>query len=124
MPHGSSNVLRLLTFSNPRHPSGLLIYIMGDLIAFFATGEAHVQLLEKMFQAPQAVRPTLKPSKVQSGPKRCQIWGMCCRLHRTLGRPQSTDRHKGKALGNVHDQLVREFIPNLATVIEPLVVLS
>lgn len=47
------------------------------------------------------------------------------RVYYILSRPESTDLYKGSALGNNrHDKLVREFIPDLATVIEPLVALS
>ena len=57
-----------LAFANFGQPSGLLVY-MDDVIACSATWEAHFRLLEDMFRALQTTGLTLKPSKINFGPK-------------------------------------------------------
>ena len=63
-----------LTFANFGQPGGLLVY-MDDIIACFATWEAHLKLLEDMFRALQTAGLTLQPSKIHFGTKEVQYLG-------------------------------------------------
>ena len=114
-----------LAFANFGQPSGLLVY-MDDLIACSATWEAHLKLLEDMFLALQTVGLTLKPAKIHFGPREVQYLGHVLSAD---GIRMGEDRIKAivdlklrSVLGTVN--FVRKFIPNLATIIEPLVALT
>ena len=121
-----------LAFANFGQPSGLLVY-MDDLIACSATWEAHLKLLEDMFRALQTAGLTLKPAKIHVGPKEVQYLGHVLSAD---GIRMGEDRIKTivdlktptaikelrSVLGTVN--FVRKFIPNLATIIEPLVALT
>ena len=63
-----------LAFSHFGPRSGLLVY-MDDIICCSSTWESHLTLLESMLQALQAAGLTLKPSKVQFGPKEVKYLG-------------------------------------------------
>ena len=113
-------------------PSGLLVY-MDHAIAWSATWEAHLGLLEDMFRALQTAGLTLKPSKIHLGPKEVQYLG---RVLSADGIRMGEDRIKTiidlktptaikelrSVLGTIN--FVRKFIPNLVTIIEPLVALT
>ena len=116
-----------LAFANFGQPSGLLVY-MDDVIACSATWEAHLNLLEDMFLALQTAGLTLKPTKIHFGPKEVQYLGHVLSAD---GIRMGEDRIKAivdlktpttSVLGTVN--FVRKFIPNLATIIEPLVALT
>ena len=120
-----------LAFANFGQPSGLLVYI-DDVIACSATWEAHLKLLKDMFHALQTTGLTLKPSKIYVGPEEVQYLGHFLSAD---GIRMSEDRIKAiidlktpttikelrSVLGTVN--FVRKFIPNLVTIIEPLVAL-
>ena len=121
-----------LAFANFGQPSGLLVY-MDDVIMCSATWEAHLRLLENVFRALQTAGLTLKPSKIPFGPKEVQY------LRHVLsadGIRMGEDRIKAiidlktpttiKELRSVLGMInfVRKIIPNLATIIEPLVALT
>ena len=57
-----------LAFANFGQPRGLLVY-MDDVIAYSATWEARLRLLEDVFRALQTAGLTLKPSKIHFVPK-------------------------------------------------------
>ena len=63
-----------LAFANFGQPSGLLVY-MDEVIGCSATWEAHLKLLQDMFHALQTAGLTLKPSKIDFGPKEVQYLG-------------------------------------------------
>ena len=121
-----------LAFANFGQPSGLLVF-MDDVIACSATWEAHLKLLEDMFRSLQTAGLTLKPAKIHFGPKEVQYPGHVLSAD---GIRMSEDRIKAiidlktpttikelrSVLGTVN--FVRKFIPNLATIIEPLVALT
>ena len=121
-----------LAFANFGQPSGLLVY-MDDVIACSATWEAHLELLEDLFRALQTAGLTLKPSKIHFGPKEVQYLGHVLSAD---GIRTGEDRTKAiidlkipttikelrYVLGTAN--CVRKFIPNLATIIEPLVALT
>ena len=121
-----------LAIANFGQPSGLLVY-MDDVIECSATWEAHLRLLEDMFRALQTADLTLKPSKIRFGPKEVQYLGHVLSAN---GVRKGEDRVKAiidlktpttiKELRSVVGTInfVRKFIPKLATIIEPLVVLT
>ena len=63
-----------LAFAHFGPKSGLLVY-MDDLICCSSTWEGHLTLLENTFKTLQAAGLTLKPSKVQFGPKEVKYLG-------------------------------------------------
>ena len=108
---------------------------MDDVIACSTTWEAHLNtsILEDMFRALQTAGLTLKPAKIHFGPKEVQYLGHALSAD---GIRMDEDRIKAiidlitpttikelrSVLGTVN--FVRKFIPNLATIIEPLVALT
>ena len=121
-----------LAFANFGQPSGLLVY-MDDVIACSATWEAHLKLLEDMFRALQTAGLTLKPAKIHFGPKEVQYLGHVLsadgirmdedRIKAIVDlKTPTTIKELRSVLGTVN--FVRKFIPNLATIIEPLVALT
>lgn len=138
MPFGIANApwmfqrIMALTFAHFGPRSGLLVY-MDDLIVCSATWESHLDLLERMLQALHAAGLTLKPSKAQFGPKQVNYLG---HVITAQGIKISNDRIKAivelptpttikelrSVLGMVN--FVRKFLPDLATVIEPMVSLT
>ena len=122
-----------LAFANFGQPSGLLVYMMDDVIACSATWEAHLGLLEDMFRALQTAGLTLKPSKIHFGPKEVQYLGHVLSAN---GIRMGEDRIKAivdlktpttikklrSVLGTI--SFVRKFVLNLATIREPLVALT
>ena len=106
---------------------------MDDLIACSATWEAHLKLLEDMFRALQTAGLTLKPAKIHFGPKEVQYLGHVLsadgirmgedRIKAIVNlKTPTTIKELRSVLGTVN--FVRKFIPNLATIIEPLVALT
>ena len=63
-----------LAFAHFCPKSGLLVY-MDDCICCSSTWTGQLQLLENMFKALQAAGLTLKPSKVQFGPREVKYLG-------------------------------------------------
>ena len=121
-----------LAFANFGQPSGLLVY-MDDVIACSATWEAHLKLLEDMFRALQTAGLTLTPSRMHFGPKEVQYLGHVLsadgirmgedRINAIIDmKIPTTIKELRSVLGTVN--FVRKFIPNLATIIEPLVALT
>ena len=121
-----------LAFANFGQSSGLLVY-MDDVIACSATWEAHLKLLEDMFRALQTAGLTLKPAKIHFGPKEVQYLGHVLsadgirmgedRIKTIVDlKTPTTIKELRSVLGTVN--FVRKFIPNLATIIEPLVALT
>ncbi|CAB1104419.1 unnamed protein product [Ectocarpus sp. CCAP 1310/34] len=121
-----------LTFAHFGPKSGLLVY-MDDLICCSSTWEGHISLLENTFQALQAAGLTLKPSKVQFGPKEVKYLGHILsadgirlgedRIKSILELPTPTNiKSLRSVLGTVN--YVRKFIPDLAAVIAPMVDLT
>ena len=121
-----------LAFANFGQSNGLLVY-MDDAIAYFATWEAHLQLLEDMFRALQTAGLTLQPSKIHFGPKEVQYLGhvlsadgICMGEDRIKAiidlKTTTTIKELRSVLGTVN--FVRKFIPNLAPIIEPLIALT
>ena len=121
-----------LAFAHFGPKSGLLVY-MDDLICCSSTWEGHLTLLEETFKALQAAGLTLKPSKVQFGPKEVKYLGHILsadgirlgddRIKSILDLPTPTNiKGLRSVLGMVN--YVRKFIPNLATVIAPMVDLT
>ena len=121
-----------LAFANFGQPSGLLVY-MDDVIAYSATWEAHLKLLKDMFRALQTAGLTLKPAKIHFGPKIVQYLGHVLsadgirmgedRIKAIIDlKTPTTIKELRSILGTVN--FVRKFIPNLATIIEPLVALT
>ena len=119
-------------FANFGQPSGLLVYL-GDVIACSATWEAHLKILEDMFRALQAVGLTLKPSKIHFGPKEVHYLGHVSsangirvgedRIKAIIDlKTPTTIKELRSLLGTIN--FVRKFILNLATIVEPLVVLN
>ena len=108
------------------------VYI-DDVIACSATWKGHLKLLEGMFQALQAAGLTLKPFKIYFRSKEVYYLGHVLSVD---GINISEDRIKTIAdsktpttikqlrfvLGAVN--YVRKFIPNLATIMDPLVALT
>ena len=114
-----------LAFANFGPKSGLLVY-MDDIICCSSTWEGHIDLLEKTFQALQAAGLTLKPSKVQFGPKEVKYLGHVLssdgirlgndRIKAILEIPTpKTIKELRSVLGTVN--YVKRFIPDLATII-------
>ena len=112
--------------------SGLLLYV-NDVIACFATWEAHHRLLEDMFRALQAAGLTLKPFKINFGPKEVDYPdhvlstdGICIGEGRTKAivdlKTLTTIKELRSVLGTIN--FARKIIPNLATIIDPLVALT
>lgn len=138
LPFGIANApflfsrIMSLAFAHFGPKSGLLVY-MDDCICCSATWDSHIQLLENMFKALQAAGLTLKPSKVQFGPKEVKYLG---HILTADGIRIGTDRIKAivdlptpknikelrSVLGMVN--FVRKFIPNLAGILAPLVALT
>ena len=121
-----------LAFTDFGQPSGLLVY-MDDVIACSATWEAHLRLLEDVFRALQAAGLTLKLSKIHFGPNEVHYLGhvlsangSCMGEDRIKAIIDSKTRTSIKELCSVLGTInfVRKFIPNLATIIEPLVALT
>ena len=121
-----------LAFAHFGPKSGLLVY-MDDLICCSSTWEGHLTLLEETFKALQAAGLTLKPSKAQFGPKEVKYLGHILsadgirlgddRIKSILDLPTPTNiKGLRSVLGMVN--YVRKFIPNLATVIAPMVDLT
>ncbi|CAB1111964.1 unnamed protein product [Ectocarpus sp. CCAP 1310/34] len=117
-----------LTFAHFGPKSGLLVYI-DDLICCSSTWEGHISLLENTFQALQAAGLTLKPSKVQFGPKEVKYLGHILsadgirlgedRIKSILELPTPTNiKSLRSVLGTVN--YVRKFIPDLAAVTAPM----
>ena len=121
-----------LAFAHFGPKSGLLVY-MDDLICCSSTWEGHMTLLEKTFQSLQAAGLTLKPSKVQFGPKEVKYLGHILssegirlgedRIKSIIDLPTPTNiKELRSVLGMVN--YVRKFIPDLATITAPLVDLT
>ena len=121
-----------LAFSHFGPRSGLLVY-MDDIICCSSTWESHLTLLESMLQALQAAGLTLKPSKVQFGPKEVKYLGHILskdgirigedRIKAITDLPTpKTIKELRSVLGMIN--FVRKFIPDLSTVIAPLVELT
>ena len=121
-----------LAFAHFGPKSGLLVY-MDDLICCSSTWEGHLTLLENTFKALQAAGLTLKPSKVQFGPKEVKYLGHILssdgirlgddRIQAILDLPTPTNiKELRSVLGMVN--YVRKFIPDLATTIAPMVDLT
>ena len=121
-----------LAFANFGHRSGLLVYI-DDVIACSATWEAHLRLLEDMFRALQAAGLKLKPSKIYFGPKEVHYLGHILSANgirmgedRIIAiidlKTPTTIKALRSVLGTIN--FVQKFILNLATIIDPLVVLT
>ena len=121
-----------LAFAKVGQPSGLLVY-MDDAIACSATWEAHLRLLEDTFRALQTAGLTLKLSKIHFEPKEVQYLGHVLSADGIrMGEDQTkaiidlktppTIKELRSVLGTIN--FVRKFIPNLTTIIEPLVALT
>ena len=121
-----------LGFANFGEGSGLLVY-MDDVIVCSATWEAHLRLLEDMFRALQAAGLTLKPSKIHFGPKKVHYLGhvlsadgICVGEDRVKAiidvKTPTTIKKLRSVLSTTN--FVRKFIPNLATIVDPLIVLT
>ena len=65
-----------LVFANFGQRSGTLVY-MDDIITCSAAWEAHLRLLENMFQALQVAGRTLKPFKIHFRPKESPLSWAC-----------------------------------------------
>ena len=121
-----------LAFANFGQRSDLLVY-MNDVIACSATWEAYLRLLEDMFRALQAADLTLKSSKIRFEPKESHYLGHVLSAY---GIRIGEDRIKAivalktpttiKELRSVPGTInfVRKLIPNLATIVNPLVALT
>ena len=105
---------------------------MDDIICC-SSWESHLTLLENTFKALQTAGLTLKPSKIQFGPKEVKYLGHVLsregisvskdRIKAILDLPKPTNINElGSVLGTIN--FVRKFIPHLATVIAPLVDLT
>ncbi|CAB1111841.1 unnamed protein product [Ectocarpus sp. CCAP 1310/34] len=121
-----------LAFAHFGPKSGLLVY-MDDLICCSSTWEGHLSLLENTFKALQTAGLTLKPSKVQFGPREVKYLGHILsadgirlgedRIKSILDLPTPTNiKELRSVLGMVN--YVRKFIPNLAAITAPLVELT
>ena len=122
----------ILAFANFGQRSGLLVN-MDDVIACSATWEAHLRKLEDMFRALRAAGLTLKTPKIHFGPKEVHYFGHVLSAD---GIRMGEDRIKAitdlktsttikeirSVLGTIN--FVRKFIPNLATITDPLVALT
>ena len=113
-----------LAFAHFGPKSGLLVY-MNDCVCCSSTWEGHLQLLEKLFKALQAAGLSLKPSKVQFGPREVKYLGHVLvltadgirisedRIKAIVNLPTSkTIKELRSARGMV--SFVRKFIPDLA----------
>ena len=115
-----------LAFAKFGKESGLLLY-MDDVVACFATWEAHLRLLQDMFRAFQAAGSTLKPPEIHFEPKEVHYLG---HVLSSDGMRIGEDRSKAivglkmpttiKELQTVLGTLnfVRKFIPDMATALE------
>ena len=122
-----------LAFANFGQSSGLLVN-MDDIIACSATWEAHLRLLEDMLRALQAADLTLKQSKINFVPKEVHHIGHVLSADgiRVVGKDRikvivnlkmpTTIKELRSVLGTIG--FVRKFVPNLATIIDPLVALT
>ena len=106
---------------------------MDDVIACSATWEAHLRLLEDVFRTLQAAGLTLQPSKIHFRPKEARYLGNVLsadgirigedRIKAIINlKTPTTIKELRSVLGTVY--FVRKFIPNLATISDPLVALS
>ena len=107
---------------------------MDDVIARSATWEAQLRLLEDMFRALQAAGLTLNLSKIHVGPKGAHYLdnvlsadGIIIGEDRIkaifdLKTPTTTIKELRSVLGTIN--FVRKFVPNLATINDPLVALT
>ena len=95
--------------------------------------KSYLTLLEDMFRALQAASLTLKPSKIHLRPEEahyiCHVWSSDGirisqdRIKATVGlKTPTTIKEFRPVLGKIN--FVRNFIPNLATIIDPLVALT
>ena len=111
-------------FASFGQPSGLLAY-MGDVIACSATWEAHLRLLEDMFRELQAAGLIMKPSKIHFGSKQVHYLGHVLSAN---GIRMVEERIKTiidlRTPTTITISFVRKIIPNLATIIDPLVALT
>ena len=109
--------------------NGFLVYV-DDAIAYSATWEAHLRSFEDTFRALQAAGLTLKSSKISFGPKKVHYLGHVLltddtrigenRIRATADFKTPTNiKELRSVLGTI--TFVRKFIPNLATIIDPLV---
>ena len=138
LPFGIANApflfsrIMSLAFAHFGPKSGLLVY-MDDCICCSSTWTGHLQLLENMFKALQAAGLTLKPSKVQFGPREVKYLGHILtadgirigedRIKAIVDLPTpKTIKQLRSVLGMVN--FVRKFIPNLAGTLAPLVALT
>ena len=121
-----------LAAANFGQQSGLLVYMDND-IACSATWEAPLRLLEGVLRALQAAGLTLKPSKVLFGPKEVHYLEHVLSANSIrIGEDRikaivdlktpTTIKELRSVLGTII--FVREFIPNLAAIINPLVALT
>ena len=121
-----------LTFANSGQRSGLLVN-MDDVIACSATWEAYLRYLEDMFRALHPAGLTLKPSKTHFGPKEVHCLGHVSsangirigedRLKAIVDLKTPTTTKKVRSVLDAID-FVQNFVPNLATIIDPLVALT
>ena len=120
-----------IAFANFGQTNGLLVY-MDDVIACSAKWEVHLRLLEDVFRALQTAGLTLKSSNIHFGPRNVQYLGHVLsangirmsedRIKATINlKTPTTIKELRSILGSVN--FVRKFIPNPATIIEPLVTL-
>ena len=138
LPFGIANApflfsrMMSLAFSHFGPKSGLLVCV-DDCICCSSTWEGHLILLENTFKAIQAAGLTLKPSKIQFGPKEVKYLGHILssdgiligddRIKAIIDLPKPTNiKQLRSVLGMVN--FVRKFIPNLAATIAPLVALT
>ena len=124
--------VKSLAFANFGQRSGLLVY-MDDVIACSAAWEVHLNLSDHKFRALQAAGLTFKPSKIHSEPKGVyylshvlSVDGIRIGEDRIKAivdlKTPSTIKELRSVLGTIN--FVRKFIPDLATIIDPLVALT
>ena len=138
LPFGIANApflfarMMSLAFAHFGPRSGLLVY-MDDIICCSSTWESHLTLLESTLKALQAAGLTLKPSKVQFGPREVKYLGHILsakgirigedRIKAIIDLPTPTTiKELRSVLGMIN--FVRKFVPDLSTVIAPLVELT
>lgn len=106
---------------------------MDDLCCLSPSFEAHLKSLEQVFAGLPAAGLTLKPSKIQFGPREINYLGLIISANGiTIGRDcvqaicdppaPSYTKESCSVLGMVN--FVRRFIENCAEVTEPLVELT
>ena len=138
LPFGIANApflfsrMMSLAFAHFGPKSGLLVY-MDDLICCSSTWEGHMTLLENTFQALQAAGLTLKPTKVQFGPKEVKYLGHILssdgirigrdRIKAIVDLPAPKNiKQLRSVLGMVN--YVRKYLPDLAAITAPMVELT